>query len=67
LKPSLKPIRRDVMRRLFVLGICGGGIAAADTGLLDGHIATTNVGVMSNLAAKHRATTMSAQSALLRR
>jgi transcriptional regulator GlxA family with amidase domain len=55
------------MRRLFVLGICGGGIAAADTGLLDGHIATTNVGVMSNLAAKHRATTMSAQSALLRR
>jgi transcriptional regulator GlxA family with amidase domain len=38
-----------------VLGICIGGIVLADTGLLDGHTATTNAGAMPILAAQHPA------------
>jgi putative intracellular protease/amidase len=50
-------IRTHAGPNTTVLGICIGGIVLADTGLLDGHTATTNVGVMSDLAAKHPATT----------
>jgi len=49
-------IRTHVGPNTTVLGICIGGIVLADTGLLDGHTATTNVGVMSDLAAKHPGT-----------
>src|SRR5215472_5656832 len=50
-------IRAHAGPNTTVLGICIGGIVLADTGLLDGHTATTNVGVMNDLAAKHPATT----------
>jgi len=50
-------IRTHAGPNTTVLGICIGGIVLADTGLLDGHTATTNAGVMSDLAAKHPATT----------
>jgi transcriptional regulator GlxA family with amidase domain len=40
-----------------ILGICVGGIILADTGLLDGHTATTNAGVYFDLASKHPGTT----------
>jgi transcriptional regulator GlxA family with amidase domain len=49
-------IRAHAGPRTTVLGICIGGIVLADTGLLDGHTATTNAGVFFDLASKHPAT-----------
>jgi AraC family transcriptional regulator, transcriptional activator FtrA len=40
-----------------LVGICIGGIILADTGLMDGHTATTNAGVFYDLASKHPSTT----------
>ena len=50
-------IRAHAGPRTTVLGICVGGIILADTGLLDGHTATTNAGVFADLASKHPGTT----------
>jgi putative intracellular protease/amidase len=50
-------IRSHAGSHTMVLGICVGGIIVADTGLLDGHIATANAGVFADLSSKHLATT----------
>ncbi len=50
-------IRTHAGPHTTVLGICIGGIVLADTGLLDGHSATTNAGVFFDLSSKHPATT----------
>ena len=50
-------IRAHAGPRTTILGICVGGIILADTGLLDGHTATTNAGVFADLASKHPDTT----------
>jgi len=52
----LDRIRAHAGPNTTVLGICIGGIVLADTGLLDGHTATTNASVMTTLAAQHPAT-----------
>ena len=50
-------IRSHAGPQTTVLGICVGGLVLADTGLLDGHTATANAGVFSDVSSKHPGTT----------